>query len=92
MALTTPVMIDKSSFAAYYFFAGSTFLCTVVCALYMSETKGHTLEVIEQRYLDEKANSTGRWTFEGFKLKTVTRVTMRQNVSRPSSADGNEGA
>lgn len=92
VALTTPVMIDRSSFAAYYFFAGCTFICTVVCTLYMFETKGHTLEVIEQRYLDEKANSTGRWTFEGFKLKPVTRVSRCPSVSRPSSADGNEHA
>lgn len=87
VALTTPVMIDKSSFAAYYFFAGCTLICTVVCALYMVETKGHTLEVIEQRYLDEKSNSTGRWTLEGFKLKSVPRVTT-QGLSRPGSSDG----
>lgn len=82
-------MIDKSSFAAYYFFAGCTMICTVVCALYMVETKGHTLEVIEQRYMDEKANSTGRWTFEGFKLKPVTKVTTTacQGASRPESLE-----
>lgn len=81
-------MIDKSSFAAYYFFAGCTFICTVVCALYMFETKGHTLEVIEQRYLDEKASSTGRRTFEAFKLQPAPRASRCQSVSRPSSLFG----
>ncbi|KAK2611083.1 hypothetical protein N8I77_004459 [Diaporthe amygdali] len=89
VALTTPVMIAESSFAAYYFFAGCTLICTIVCALYMFETKGHTLEVIEQKYLDEKAKSTGRWAFEGFKLRPVARVSMCQSVSRPASLDGN---
>ncbi|POS71586.1 sugar transport protein [Diaporthe helianthi] len=90
VALTTPVMIEKSSFAAYYFFAGCTLICTVVCALYMVETKGQTLEVIEQRYTDEQANSTARRTFEGLKLKPVPKVTTTtcQSVSRPGSVEG----
>ncbi|KAI3397843.1 hypothetical protein diail_10244 [Diaporthe ilicicola] len=88
VALTTPVMIDKSSFAAYYFFAGSAFICTTVCALYMSETRGHTLEVIEQRYLDEKAISTGRWTFEAFKSRAAPRISRCPSTSRPNAADG----
>lgn len=90
MALTTPVFIDRTTFGAYYFFAGSAFVCTVACFLYMFETKGHTLEVIEQRYTDAKANSTGRWTMEGFKMRSV--VTSREvPVMSGEESEGSDG-
>lgn len=82
MALTTPVFIDRTTFGAYYFFAGSTFFCTVVCALFMFETKGHSLEVIEQQYLDGKARTTGTWAMEKLKMRPTARV---KAVSRPES-------
>lgn len=40
----------------------------------MYETKGYSLEFIEQRYQDGQAKATGRWTRDGFKLRTVTAV------------------
>ncbi|KAF3769122.1 general substrate transporter [Cryphonectria parasitica EP155] len=87
VALTTPVFIDRTTFGAYYFFACSAFICTVGCALYMFETKGHTLEVIEQRYMDSKANATGsRWNMEKFKLRPVARTREVQDISRPGSS------
>ena len=72
MALTTPVLIATSTFGAYYFFAFSTLFCTIVIALFMSETRGHSLEAIEQRYLESSATSTGRrWAMDGFKLRRI---------------------
>ncbi|PSR92404.1 general substrate transporter [Coniella lustricola] len=74
VALTTPVFIDRTTFGAYYFFAISALLCTVVCVLFMYETKGHTLEVIEQRYMDGSTKTTGRWAVEKLKMKPVTNI------------------
>lgn len=65
------MLIAKSTFGAYYFFAFSTLLCTVLIAFFMFETRGHSLEAIEQRYLENSAKATGRWAREGFKLRRV---------------------
>lgn len=71
VALTTPALIASSSFGAYYFFAGCTLFCTVFIALFMQETRGHSLEAIEQRFMDNSGRSTGRWAMEGFHLRRV---------------------
>lgn len=85
VALTTPVFIDRTTFGCYYFFAASALLCTVVCALFMFETKGHTLEVIEQRYLDGTAKPMGRRTVDGFKMRAVANARRLQGVSTPGT-------
>lgn len=79
------MFIDRTTFGAYYFFACSAFLCTVVCALFMFETKGYSLEVIEQQYLDGKARTTGTWAMEKLKMRPVARTTELKTVSRPES-------
>ena len=68
------MLIEKSTFGAYYFFAFSTLLCTVMIAMFMFETRGHSLERIEQRYLENRAKATGRWAIDGFRLRRL-RVT-----------------
>ncbi|KAI1282974.1 sugar transport protein [Xylaria sp. FL0933] len=78
VALTTPIFIATSTFGAYYFFAFATLFCTVVSTVYMFETKGRTLESIEQRYAEKQALrrqaiSTGRWplSVRGFRLRAT---------------------
>lgn len=88
VALTTPVFIDRTTFGAYYFFACSAFICTLVCTLFMFETKGHTLEVIEQKYMDGKANVTGISTMGKFKLRPLVKAREVEAVSRPESRGG----
>ncbi|CAF3531777.1 unnamed protein product [Fusarium graminearum] len=57
VALVTPVLLDKSSFGAYYLFAGCSLATTVMVILFMGETKGHSLEEIEKRHGDTKEKS-----------------------------------
>lgn len=83
MALTTPILISTSSFGAYYLFAFSTLFCTIVCAIFMVETKGQSLEVIEQRYLESRAAATGRWTMKDFRLRRVRVATASERSCRP---------
>lgn len=85
VALTTPIFIDRTTFGGYYFFACSAFLCTIVCALFMFETKGHSLELIEQQYLDGTATTTGRWAMEKIKMRPIARTCKVQDVSKPGS-------
>ena len=76
MALSTPVFLASSSFGAYYFFAFCSLFCTLMCAAFMFETKGHSLEFIEQKYSErQQARASGRrWRFglQGFKLRRIT--------------------
>lgn len=54
----------------------------------MVETKGHSLEFIEQRYMDDKAKATGsRWTLDGFKLHTVATVKALSVTITPTSEE-----
>jgi hypothetical protein len=71
VALTTPILISTSSFSVYFFFGGCTLVATVMIALFMQETRGHSLESLEQRYLENSARSTGRWARDGFKLRRI---------------------
>ena len=34
-----------------------TLLCTIMCAFFMIETKGHSLEYIEQKYAERQSNA-----------------------------------
>ena len=50
VALTTPILLAKSSYGAYFLFGGCTLLTTLVCFLTMPETKGKSLEEIDEAY------------------------------------------
>ncbi|KAI1082007.1 sugar transport protein [Whalleya microplaca] len=71
VALTTPVFVSTSTYGAYFFFASCSILCTVVSAIYMFETRGHTLEHIEQSYSEKQGISTSIWELsaKGFGLR-----------------------
>ena len=75
VALITPVMIAQSSYGAYFLFAACTFVCTVVSLIWMRETRGHTLEAIEQRYSESRSTSSGLRMPKAFGLKRVNRAT-----------------
>lgn len=59
VALITPVLISKTTYGAYYLFAFSSLFTTIIVALRMFETRGHSLEEIEQRYTQSRSISTG---------------------------------
>jgi predicted MFS family arabinose efflux permease len=50
VALTTPVLLSRSSFGAYFLFGGCTIVAVIVCALFMPETKGKSLDEIEEAF------------------------------------------
>jgi hypothetical protein len=76
VALTTPALIASSRFGAYYFFGGCTLFCTIFIALFMQETRGRSLEAIEQAFLENSTASTasGSRYVEAFRLRRVRRV------------------
>ncbi|KAF2447908.1 MFS general substrate transporter [Karstenula rhodostoma CBS 690.94] len=50
VALTTPVLLDRSSFGAYFLFGGCTLITAIVCMMWMPETQGKTPEEIEAAF------------------------------------------
>lgn len=50
VALTTPILLARSSFGAYFLFGGCSLLTAVVCAMFMPETKGRSLDEIEEAF------------------------------------------
>ena len=50
VALTTPILLARSSYGAYFLFGGCTLLTALVCVLYMPETKGKSLDEIETAF------------------------------------------
>ncbi|KAF4985607.1 hypothetical protein FDECE_16444 [Fusarium decemcellulare] len=50
VAILTPILLDKSAFAAYFLFGGLALGTTVVLAAYMPETRGRSLENIQQAF------------------------------------------
>lgn len=78
VALTTPILLSKSSFGAYFLFGGCSLITAAVCALYMPETKGRSLDEIEDAF---KSKTVKSWSF----MKTVRPIARRapENIRMP---------
>lgn len=74
VALTTPVLLARSSFAAYFLFGGCSVVTAVVCAVFMPETKGKSLDEIEDAF---------RWRTWGSRnvVRAVRKVLGRNSAS-----------
>ncbi|KAJ9323511.1 hypothetical protein DTO027B5_7969 [Paecilomyces variotii] len=59
VALTTPILLSKSSFAPYFLFGGCMLLTAIVCILFMHETKGKFLDEIEEAFRIRTSSSRG---------------------------------
>ncbi|GKZ20106.1 hypothetical protein AbraIFM66951_008174 [Aspergillus brasiliensis] len=57
VALITPVLLARSSCAAYFLFGGCTALTVVVCGFWMPETKGRSLEEVERCFVKGKEDN-----------------------------------
>lgn len=54
VALVTPILLSRSSFGAYFLFGGCNLVTAVVCVFAMPETKGRSLEEIEEVFRNKK--------------------------------------
>lgn len=57
VALTTPILLTKSSSGAYFLFGGCSIITVIICALYMPETKGKSLDEIEEAFRKTSSHS-----------------------------------
>ncbi|XHF98321.1 hypothetical protein AWENTII_001877 [Aspergillus wentii] len=59
VALMTPILLSKSSFGAYFLFAGCALVTACVCVFFMPETKGRSLGEIEEAFRLKGPSSKG---------------------------------
>jgi len=57
VAIITPILLDKSAFGAYFLFAGLSLGTVAVLAACMPETRGRTLESIQEAFHQPKMKS-----------------------------------
>ena len=57
VAFTTPIFLARSSYGAYFLFGGLALSTLIVLALYMPETRGISLEAIQDSFLNPNAHS-----------------------------------
>lgn len=57
MALTTPILLAKTSFGAYFLWGGCSLFTVGVCAVWMPETRGRGLGEIERAFGEKGVRS-----------------------------------
>lgn len=58
IAFTTPILLSKSSYGVYFLFGGCTLFTSVVCMFAMPETRGRSLEEIQESFGDRRKRGT----------------------------------
>ncbi|KAJ5348491.1 uncharacterized protein N7506_001744 [Penicillium brevicompactum] len=67
VALTTPVLLAKSSYGAYFLWGGCCVVTVIVSVIYMHETKGRTFVQIEEAFTGKRASEEAERTQNGIK-------------------------
>lgn len=86
VAFTTPILLSKSNFAAYFFFGFCSLLCVGVCLFAMPETQGRSLETIESSFRQPSGNG---WSLSELRRRRIAQaVGVRPQASlAPSGPD-----
>lgn len=72
VALTTPILLAKSSYGAYFLFGGCAILTSIVGFFFMHETKGRSLDEIEAAFRRKRPAHGGLLGVFGRPVKTAT--------------------
>lgn len=87
VALMTPILLDASAFGAYFLFGGLALFTAGVLAAYMPETRGRSLEDIQQAFQRPALSGGG-----GGVSRYLRRVVpgLRHRVSDPPGTPADE--
>lgn len=78
VAFTTPIFLARSTFGVYFLFGAAGLLTTVVCAFTMPETRGRSLEDIEEAFHSRRHSELS--SFHTFKSNVSTRIRARKRL------------
>ncbi|EOO03405.1 putative mfs sugar transporter protein [Phaeoacremonium minimum UCRPA7] len=85
VAILTPILLDKSAFGAYFLFGGLALGTVLVLAAYMPETRGRSLENIQEAFHQPKLKSVGHYV-----RQLVPAMRHRSNAAAGSSGEAIE--
>lgn len=97
VAITTPIFLAQSRFGAYFLFAGFCIFTVLVLAAYMPETKGLSLEAIQEAFRQPVTGGSRvtsylrRWTFGRRAAATPVSSGAELPTSDNGSSDNEQG-
>ena len=89
MAILTPILLDKSAFGAYFLFGGLALGTVLVLAAYMPETRGRSLENIQEAFHQPKLKSVGHYVRH--LVPTLRHRTNAVNAPSDETIEMNQG-
>ena len=86
VAFATPIFLAHSAFGAYFLFGGLTLATVVVCAAYMPETRGRSLEDIQAAF--HQGTVVRSWMHQLRMLFSRTGVSPGSSVAGQGGVEG----
>lgn len=93
VALFTPSLLANSSYGAYFLFGSCTLLTALVCCVFMPETRGKSLDEIDQAFHGRSPQAALKrlvGMLKGGSSECVGPSLERQNISDSSGATGSK--
>ncbi|KAJ7639563.1 general substrate transporter [Roridomyces roridus] len=85
IAFSTPLFLQRSSSGPYFLFGACTLLTVLVCVVLQPETKGLSLETLDQGFEDTKLQKAVKRYFGGGGGSEAGQSTGIELVSRPTN-------
>lgn len=86
VAFTTPIFLANSTFGVYFLFGSATLLTAIVCSLFMPETRGQTLESINEAF--ERSGSVRSSVVKiADRLRSAVQPQRKHTISDATSVD-----
>jgi hypothetical protein len=91
IAFTTPIFLARSTYGVYFFFGGCTAVTVAVCAVAMPETRGKSLEDIDESFRGHKGmGSRGGGVFELRSMENSDTEGSVEEVRFPTSVKASD--
>ena len=94
VAFITPVLLAHSPFGIYFLFCGASTITVCVCAIFMPETRGQSLETVTESFHQHLAADAALIRIPRKLVSHIRSTVIRKNAGRScqDSATGNDRA
>lgn len=90
VAFITPILLDKSAFGAYFLFGGLALGTVLVLGVYMPETRGRSLENIQEAFSQHRAPDVRQYIGKIFPALIRRRALRNRHEDSGSGVAGVE--